>query len=291
MSVKEAYIRERVGKGFLVKLFNVNVPQGHRIWREHRHSQFEIVLIKDGSGIYSMCGKSYTINKGDVFIFSSNEIHCITQINEGGMQIMNLHIEPRFFWGDETERFTDYNLLFSHSPDFENRIERGSELQNKISRLLLEAEEEFENNLPEYRMMVRAKLIEILTSLVRSGKYQQKNETAAKSMTAISEAVEYIHKGLTCELRLCDIADAAGMSASYFSNVFKTVMGITLWDYITEKRIDIAMRLLDKNTDYTMLEIALDSGFNNTANFNKAFKKHTGLTPSEYKQHGKSMLY
>ena len=70
-------------------------------------------------------------------------------------------------------------------------------------RLLLEAENEFECSLPEYRMMVRAKLIEILTSLVRSGKYQQKNETAAKSMTAISEAVEYIHKNLTTELRLC----------------------------------------------------------------------------------------
>ena len=96
-------------------------------------------------------------------------------------------------------------------------------------------------------------------------------------------SLEYIHKNLTTELRLCDIADVAGMSASYFSNVFKTVMGITLWDYITEKRIDIAMRLLDKNAEYTMLEIALDSGFNNTANFNKAFKKHTGLTPLEFR--------
>lgn len=291
MEVREEYIRERSGKGFLVKLFNVRVPESKRAWREHRHIHFEIALIKSGSGVYSVCGKSYNFSAGDLFVFSSNEIHCITEIGSGGMHIMNLHIDPRYFWGSDTERFSDYNLMFSHSDSFENHIPCNHPSCEQIKALILDAESELYSKSPEYRMAVRSDIIRIITCLVRECKYQNKAVTSSSNISAISKAVEYIHSGLSDTLRLCDIAAEAGMSASYFSNVFKSAMGITLWEYITEKRIDNAIRLIDKHPEKTMLEIALECGFNNTANFNKAFKKCTGLTPSEYKNGDKSMLY
>lgn len=81
---------------------------------------------------------------------------------------------------------------------------------------------------------------------------------------------------------LDELAEIASMSKSYFSTVFKKLNGISPWDYLISKRISFAAELL-KNTDKTILEIALECGFNNTANFNRAFKKITGKTPSEYK--------
>ena len=52
------------------------------------------------------------------------------------------------------------------------------------------------------------------------------------------------------------------------------------WDYITVKRIDLARRLLAES-DKNILEIAMLCGFNNTANFNRAFRNVTGKTPKE----------
>ena len=49
------------------------------------------------------------------------------------------------------------------------------------------------------------------------------------------------------------------------------------------RRIDNAIFLLKENTEQNILDIALACGYNNTANFNKAFKKVTGTTPSKYR--------
>ena len=93
------------------------------------------------------------------------------------------------------------------------------------------------------------------------------------------------------EISLDSVSEILNISPSYFSVYFCSVMGIKLWDYITENRIELAMRALESNSGDTMLDIALQSGFNNTANFNKAFRKFTGRTPSEYRAIGKAALY
>ena len=69
------------------------------------------------------------------------------------------------------------------------------------------------------------------------------------------------------------------------SHIFKKTVGISLWDYITSKRIETAMAFLSNKDDCNMLDIAVNCGFNNTANFNKAFRRVTGLTPTEFRRH------
>ena len=72
------------------------------------------------------------------------------------------------------------------------------------------------------------------------------------------------------------------MSKTYFCTIFKKLNGISPWDYITIKRVEKSVEILKTSQD-TVLEIALKCGFNNTANFNRAFKKVTGKVPGDYK--------
>lgn len=62
---------------------------------------------------------------------------------------------------------------------------------------------------------------------------------------------------------------------------------MTVWDYINIKRIDKAVNLLTKTND-TVINIASKCGFNSPANFNRIFKKITGLTPKECRKHAKT---
>jgi hypothetical protein len=64
------------------------------------------------------------MSPGDIFIFSSNEYHCITEVGEKGLKLTNLHFEPRYLWGTSTDSFseTNMNICFSHNKDFENKI-------------------------------------------------------------------------------------------------------------------------------------------------------------------------
>lgn len=73
------------------------------------------------------------------------------------------------------------------------------------------------------------------------------------------------------------------MSVSHFSQLFKKLNGFSAWDYVISKRIDMAQALL-LSTDEAVLDIAFQCGFNNSTNFNRAFKKITGISPTEYRR-------
>jgi tRNA(Ile)-lysidine synthase TilS/MesJ len=78
------------------------------------------------------------------------------------------------------------------------------------------------------------------------------------------------------------LAEAAHMSKSHFSSLFRELNGISPWEYILSRRVSLAAQLL-ASTDRTVLDIATACGFNSTANFNYAFRKLTQSSPTEYR--------
>jgi len=71
------------------------------------------------------------------------------------------------------------------------------------------------------------------------------------------------------------------MSETYFSAVFKKYNGISPWDYITIKRVENAVKMI-QNTNLTKLEIAEKCGFSSSSNFYKMFVKITGKKPTDF---------
>lgn len=290
MEVKEAIIPSSVEEEFLLRLFNVHVPSGSREFREHRHIEFEIVLFKSGQGVYRTSYKSYSIQAGDIFLFSSNEVHYITEIsNQEEMVLMNIHFEPRFIWSSGNDLFdAKYLKIFlDRNEKFENRLDRNNPNVVVIKNLLLNMEQEFFEKPVEYALMVKAQLLTILVTLIRHfdcvKPVDDKFYVRKNNFEMIEKSMDYITKHLADHLSLDGLAKSANMSSTYYSAVFKKLNGISPWDYITAKRIELAMKHL-KNSNDTMLELGFMCGFNNTANFNRAFKKLTYKTPTEYKK-------
>lgn len=84
------------------------------------------------------------------------------------------------------------------------------------------------------------------------------------------------------EIRLTQVADIAGMSASAFSRFFKLHTGRNLSDYIIDLRLGYASRQLVDSTK-SVAEIGYSCGFNNLSNFNRIFKKRKGCSPTEFR--------
>ena len=290
--VREAFIPENVNKGFLFKLWNNTPPPFHRSVIEHRHLPFEIVLFKSGNGLYSTKSGTHDIKADDVFVFASNEQHCITDVLDGeAFAFMNIHFEPRYVWGSSNNGLSNeaMNMCFSHSKSFCNRLPRNNPYTDRIRRLMLEIEQEIEHKEPEYALMVHNKVYEIMVILARHLDYGTGKTVTAEEyrhIKAIRSSIDYINRHLTDELTLNELAKKADFSPNYFSYIFKKTAGVSLWDYITSKRVEMAMAMLSESTERNMLDIAIDCGFNNTANFNKMFRKVTGLTPSQFRRHG-----
>jgi two-component system response regulator YesN len=98
----------------------------------------------------------------------------------------------------------------------------------------------------------------------------------------IHKAVSYISLNYTKDINLERVAEYVGLNASYFSHLFKKIMGISFTSILAETRIDNAKVLLT-NPVLKTSDIAELVGIHNPRYFTQLFKRYTGMTPSEYK--------
>lgn len=273
----------------IVKIVGATVEKTILPIREHSHNNFEIAYFTGGNAVYHIDGKDYDISSGDVFVFSSNEQHCITEI-KSDLTYTVIHFDPKYLWGSSSDSLSvaNTNFCLMHSPDFCNRLPRESAVTEQIGHAILNAAQELQNKESEYKMMVKNYINEIIVLLIRKMDYiSQQNDTPMLSqINSIKKVIKYIDSHLSESITLGEISNIAEMSPNYFCTVFKQINGVTAWDYITAKRCDMAAHLLLSESECNVIEIAERCGFNNTANFNKAFRKKTGMTPSQYRKSG-----
>lgn len=84
-------------------------------------------------------------------------------------------------------------------------------------------------------------------------------------------------------LSLRDVSDAVDVSENHLSETFSKHFGINFFDYVNGHRILHACILLE-NDGTSVLEAALECGFNSRSTFNAAFKKHVGATPTQFRK-------
>ncbi|MCH9006940.1 AraC family transcriptional regulator [candidate division KSB1 bacterium] len=85
-------------------------------------------------------------------------------------------------------------------------------------------------------------------------------------------------------LRYSDLAARLGISVSQLSRLMNHEIGMSFNEFVNAYRVQDAKDRLSHNEsdEYTLLAVAFDAGFNSKASFNRIFKRHTGLTPSEH---------
>lgn len=130
-------------------------------------------------------------------------------------------------------------------------------------------------------------LLHILTTLANSEEQQLLSsfvfepEELEKSKQ-LQSICSYIESNFQHQIKLEDIAATHNMAPITFSRFMKRHTGKSFIEYLNNYRIGYATQQLIES-QYSITEIAYNSGFNNLANFNRIFKKFAGFTPTEYK--------
>lgn len=102
----------------------------------------------------------------------------------------------------------------------------------------------------------------------------------------LSKAVEYLHRNFSGEIKTTDLAKQVEMSVRQFERSFKKALGTTVRQYLLRMRLDHAQYLL-RNTEDTILVIALSVGFYDHAHFTRIFAREKGMPPSQYRKQTK----
>lgn len=261
----------------IIKVFHSTVGVGKRAYREHHHTECELSLFVEGSGIYSTSGGELEFKKGDIMLFATDEKHCITDIKEP-IDLLNIHFEPRLIWGStdaaELLRFIFYSGRQNHFNSTDIHL-----------KLLIESiEKEITSKCFGYVLETKSLIFSTLIYIFRNY-YQDLAQTPLFLQNDVTkklkEVIFYIDNNLEKDLTLSELSDIACMTETYFSSVFKKFNGISPWNYIMIKRIEKAIHLL-RTTNMKKLEIAEHCGFSSSSNFYKTFLKITGKTPSQF---------
>ncbi|MGK7943212.1 MAG: helix-turn-helix domain-containing protein [Microcystaceae cyanobacterium] len=98
----------------------------------------------------------------------------------------------------------------------------------------------------------------------------------------LQRILDYIDAHLDEEIKLANLAQLLDMSQFHFSRLFKQSLGNSPYQYLIQQRIERAKSLL-KQTDHSIMDIALDCGFNSHSHLTKKFRQMTGMTPKAYR--------
>jgi AraC family transcriptional regulator len=98
-------------------------------------------------------------------------------------------------------------------------------------------------------------------------------------------AAEILHENMHGRIRLSDVARECGLSTSHFARSFKAAFGTSTHQWLIQHRIDHAKQLLMSQTSTSLIDIAIQSGFNDQAAFTHTFHQLVGVSPGRWRRH------
>jgi AraC-like DNA-binding protein len=248
----------------------------------HWHIPGEIIAPLEGTYTLTIAGESLTIQPGDILLIAPGELHEIQAPPVGVRYIINYAPAP-------FESVRDISFLFGIlRPYYLVQGQKEDALSRRLQDLLHQMYNEY---FGEATYSEGAIFALMMTFFVELGRHTIKIErflgsTQSKQQeytTLFISVCNYINQHCTENLSLEEMAKNAGFSKYHFCRLFKEFTGTTFHDYLTTSRILWAKNLLG-DSDISITEISMRSGFNSLSTFNRIFKDQLGCTPSEYRK-------
>ncbi len=237
--------------------------------RVHWHNYFEIEIIVSGKGTHILNGQKYEVSRGSMYIMSFYDYHSLEASED--IEIINMGFSPDLLDGKLAERLQHSGKTVMCSFD-EEKIKY---IDDRVR--VLEKENAISNS-PE-DLVLRSILAEIASHALRFS--NDKDEGAIPEF--VQQATAYIHENFRQDISLCILADALSVSSGYLGKLIKSSLGKSFNEYLGDVRLKYACNLLE-SSKLSVGEIALNSGHNSVQYFLHVFKRHFGLTPSQYRQ-------
>jgi AraC family transcriptional regulator len=153
-----------------------------------------------------------------------------------------------------------------------------------ISALLLEMKADLSDGSPAGTMYGESLAIALAVYLLKRYAVHRRTPVVYKGGLpgyCLKRVLNYIGDNLAENLSLSQLATVAGISPHYFSELFKQSTGSTPHGYVLMQRIERAKQHL-RDKKFSIIQVGLESGFQNPSHFARVFRKLVGTTPSGF---------
>lgn len=260
--------------------------EGPKECEVHRHEFIEMVYTSNGKGVHTIDGESYEVSEGDILLIGYNQTHSFSA--ESRMRYVNFFVKPEYMSEQLSGAQSIYDIFsfFILDKYFDDesrrppvvRLSGASKLE--IEKLIVNMEKEKKEVKPGYELALDGYMKLVFTLIIRAFR---ESETHSIVTSITPELLNYIDNNYDQNLTLTSLANKCFYNPAYLGRLFKSTFNKSLKEYITEKRVSHAKRLLIE-TDDTAESISRRIGYDDKKRFYTIFKEKTGYTPIGYRE-------
>ncbi len=250
---------------------------------------YELELITGGSGTIITNGETTRVSKGDIFLrvpgtvvegYSGYYFIVIAFDAIYDASHKKLYDTSTPYWAEDDNEMLEDSGLFKDVP---YKIKTFSYELESLFHMIFN---EFLKNHQSCQLILKSHIMSIFNILLNS--YMNSNSkintrSFRNNYDIIKNSQEYIDNNLEKEFVLSDLADMCGISKNFYCKIFKGIVGLSPFDYITQSRVNAAKKLLT-TTNIKISDISRMCGINDITYFYKIFKKYVNTTPANFRK-------
>ena len=272
-------IVEQINISAMYSLFKVHYPEGF-VFQGESHNFWECLYVMSGEVCVSADERVYNLTRGEIIFHKPLEFHKFIVTSTDGANLL-------VFSFDAAGPLTDWmrDKVFTLSSQQKTILKSLLSYIHGSLLALNQPDNDFRSylkpfaKLPHYSQQIAIYLYQLFLSLADEGVISP--TSSAPDAVTFSQAVRYLNENLHRQPSVNEIARHCSTSISSLKRIFEKYAGISVHKYLIKLKMKAASEMLQKESVYT---VSTQLGFNSQSYFSKAFKRETGINPSEFRQ-------
>ena len=245
----------------------------------HVHRALELGLALDGDGLVRINDNSFSIHRGSLFLFNSNEPHEIIASGTEGVKVAYLQV-ANSFCSEYVSCFRNLELLKNDLSVYLPAEQRKEVIGLMVQSLL----DYFAEPGDMYGLRCVCSIGQLYSKLLSYVPYRQMTEAAYmaknKKMARLSRITEYIDTYYSEKITLEELAKSENVTKTYLSHFIHDNLNMTFQEYVSSMRFEKALKLI-RNTTMCLTDISVVSGFSDVKYLSRMLEKHFGKPAQE----------
>ena len=248
----------------------------------HSHGKsYEIIYVKSGSGVFLINDRVLPLKAGALYLINGITTHCSVPDDPESYHRRKVIVDADF---------GDRSLSAVHEESLTKTLfSEGGNFYLPTDEMALEIDSAFlgiKSMLQENKDFGHSHLLSCIMRIFLSAYECGESEELFGDVEMI-KLLSYLGSNYRNRLTLDEISDAVHMSRYYLCHRFKERFGLTVFEYILQKRLSFAKNQLIISTT-AISQISDEAGFSDFSYFSKIFRQFEGISPSEFRKQNRS---
>ena len=221
------------------------------LWESHCHAQYEMIAVEEGDITVMLEGQSYRLQKNQIIIIPPLFYHSVMANGEGNYRritaLFGINAIPSVLQAEFAKQGRAVTVSVAQI--------------NKIKEICQKEDTSF------YAPLLQSLMVEIFYDVFGAPRALEKNETDE----FLTRTFQYIDQHLHEKILLDELAAYTSRSKSSFCHLFQSKMNISPKQYILQKKLALASKLIDEGVPHTVA--AMQVGYENYSNFYRMYRK------------------